>query len=363
MLSDKIFFVTSLCVLILFSLITYKGFGSSVDAEAYLYASETLRNKGSLLTPYGYYTNWTPLFPALIAIFGIAVVQYGALLCNLFLLYWLGALLLNRNSYFHFLFFVHTSFSVVFLMIHFFVWSEAWFLVFLLALVYLFLVQIQRKSLSNKILLAMILLANLLCLQRMAGIFFVFAFGLLITFYFSKKQSFVFAVFGSVGLAAWFVRNSFVQSKPDFLSNIFMVSWQESLAGYARALLNAFLPSHWFSDFWATILFFILLILAVLLMLWHKQIVPVMSLFLCYLLIMCLLRMNVAGESERYLAPIQPLVILSFWYALKQKFKQVTWKPLIYTLLALMMLFQFIRTAKNVKQWIQTPPNLITNVL
>jgi hypothetical protein len=243
------------------------------------------------------------------------------------------------------------------------VWSEAWFLVFLLALVYLFLVQIQRKSLSNKILLAMILLANLLCLQRMAGIFFVLAFGLLITFYFSKKQSFVFAVFGSVGLAAWFVRNSFVQSKPDFLSNIFMVSWQESLAGYARALLNAFLPSHWFSDFWAIVLFLLLLFLAVLLMLRGEQIIPVVCLCLCYLLIMCFLRMNVAGESERYLAPIQPLVILSFWYALKQEFERIAWKLLVYVFVSLMMLFQLIRTAKNAKQWIQTPPNLITNVL
>jgi len=363
MLSDKLFFLFGVCLLLLVFLMSHRGFGSSVDAEAYLYASQTLRSKGSLLTPYGHYTNWTPLFPALIAFFGVAVVQYGALLCNLFLLYWLGALFLSRNSYFHFLFFVHTSFSVVFLMIHFFVWSEAWFSAFLLALVHLFSTQIQRKNLSKNTLFIMILLANLLCLQRMAGIFFVFAFSLLIAFYFSKKQSFVFAVLGSVGLAAWFVRNSFLQSKPDFLTNIFMVSWQESLAGYARALLNIFLPSYWFSDFWATILFFILLILAVLLMLWHKQIVPVMSLFLCYLLIMCLLRMNVAGESERYLAPIQPLVILSFWYALKQEFERIAWKLLVYVFVSLMMLFQLIRTAKNAKQWIQTPPNLITNVL
>ncbi|GAB4129262.1 MAG: hypothetical protein OHK0045_00270 [Raineya sp.] len=77
---------------------------------------------------------------------------------------------------------------------------------------------------------------------------------------------------------------------------------------------------------------------------------------------MLILRMNVAGESERYLAPIQPFVLLIFWYLAEQCSKNASLRKYLYAGLFLMMTFQMLRTAKNVKQWWQTPPNLIVKL-
>mgnify|MGYP005850341241 CR=1 FL=1 len=359
MLSNKLFFLAGLCLLLLYFLISHRGFGSTVDAEAYLFAAKSLKNEFSLLSPFGYYTNWTPLFPFLIALFGLHFVQYTAFLLNIILLYQVGAVFLSKNSLYYFLFFLHSSFSVVFLMIHFFVWSEAWFLVFLLSLLCICLHQLAKRQLSAKALVLMIMLANLLCLQRMAGVFFVLAFTLLIALYFSKKQAFLFGILSSIGIMAWFLRNSFLQSKPDFLDNIFMVSWQESLSGYSKAFFNNFLPSYWLPDILAIALLFVAVCVLVFLLFQEKKNASLAWLSLYYLMAMFVLRMNVAGESERYLAPIQPLVLLIFWHKVEKWSKINLGRKLLYVSLFLMMTFQTLRTVKNVKQWCQTPPNLI----
>lgn len=359
MLPNKLFFLTGLCLSLLYFLISHRGLGSTVDAEAYLFAAKSLKNNFALLSPYGYYTNWTPLFPFLIALLGLPWVQYAAFLLNVVLIYQLGAFLLSKNSLYHFLFFLHSSFSVVFLMIHFFLWSEAWFLVFLLSLLRIWLYQLAKTQLDSKALALMVVLANLLCLQRMAGVFFVLAFTLLISLYFSKKQAFLFGVLSSIGTMAWFLRNSFLQNKPDFLDNIFMVSWKESVSDYSRAFYNNFLPSYWFSDTIAIVLLLTLLCIFVLILFLEKKIVSLLCLILCYLIFMIVLRMNVTGESERYLAPIQPLVLLVFWHKAEKLSKIKLRRKLLLIALFLIMTFQATRTAKNIQQWWLKPPNLI----
>lgn len=361
MLSKKLFLLIGFCSFILFLLISYRGFGSTVDAEAYLYAAKSFLNEYTFLTPFGYYTNWTPLFPFLIAIFGLNLVQYTAFLLNIILLYQIGGFVLPKNSLAHFLFFVHSSFSVIFLMIHFFVWSEAWFLVFLLSLFGIYKQTFNKKKISKQSLLIMILLANLLCLQRMAGVFFVIGFAVLIAFYFSLKKAVLFAGLSSIGILAWFVRNSFLQSKPDFLENIFIISWKQSLADYSKAIFNNFFPNYWFSEALSIALLVMLLLYLIYLLFLEKQILTLIWLCLCYLIAMFVLRMNVIGESERYLAPIQPFLLLIFWYLVGKWSKKVYWKSILYGSLSIILAFQMLRTAKNVKHWWQTPPNLIKN--
>ena len=360
MLSNKLFLFAGFCSFILFLLISYQGFGSTVDAEAYLYAAKSFLNEHTFLTPFGYYTNWTPLFPFLIAIFGLNFVQYTAFLLNIILLYQIGGFVLSKNSLSHFLFFIHSIFSVIFLMIHFFVWSEAWFLVFLLGLFGAYTKASNKKKLSKQILLIMIILTNLLCLQRMAGVFFIVSFATLIAFRFSLKKAVFFALTSSISISAWFVRNRFLQNKPDFLENIFMISWQESLTEYSKALFNNFFPSYWLSEMSSIALLLILLFYFIYLLFREKEILALVWLCLCYLIAMFVLRMNVIGESERYLAPIQPFLLLIFWYLVEKGNRKIQIRKYLYIGLCLMLAFQMLRTAKNVKQWWLTPPNLIT---
>ncbi|MFN3316613.1 MAG: hypothetical protein ACK40K_07360, partial [Raineya sp.] len=120
MLSNKFFLLAGFGSFFLFLLISRQGLGSTTDAEAYLYAAQSFQEEGIFLTPFGYYTNWTPLFPLLIAVLGLNWVQHIAFILNIFLVYQVGSLALVKNSLTHFLFFVHSIFSVIFLMIHFF---------------------------------------------------------------------------------------------------------------------------------------------------------------------------------------------------------------------------------------------------
>lgn len=359
MLSKKFFLLTGCSIFVVLILITYKGLGSTADAEAYWYAAQSFRKSYTFLTPFGYYTNWPPLFPLLIYILGVPWVQYVAFAFNAFLLYQMGGLVLHRNSIWHFLFFVQSTSGVMFLMIHFFLWSEAWFLVFLLALLggYIRLVQ---KNYSKKLFFSIILLANLLCLQRMAGIFFVLAFTVLIARHFSIKKAGIFAVASSIGVLAWFLRNSFLQSKPDFLDNIFVVSWWQSLSDYSKALFNNFFPTYWFSEMWSIILLIGLMLFLLVLVIREKLVISSLTwLCLCYLVAMLALRMNIAGESERYLAPIQPLFLLIFWHFAEKWSQKEPLKKIAYIALFVILTFQLLRTAKNVRQWWQSPPNLI----
>jgi hypothetical protein len=359
MLSNKLFLFTAFLLLCLFVFISSKGLGSTVDAEAYVFAAQSLKKEFVLLTSYGYYTNWAPLFPCLLAILGTYITQFLALVLNIALLYWVGGLVLPKRSIYHYLFFLHSSFSVTFLMIHFFVWSEAWFLVFLLGLFVCFAKSFIQKRLSTKIFLLMIVLANLLCLQRLAGVFLVVGFAVLIYWHFSFRRAFTFSLFSATGLGIWQLRNSFIQEKPDFLENIFMVRWQESYWDYAKTIFNFFLPSYWLSMFFAIFLLFLLLLFLVVLVFQKNLVASLSAICFCYLAAMLVLRMNVAGESERYLAPIQPFLLLIFWHLAEKLGKIIQWKSILYGILLITLTFQMLRTAKNLKQWKQTPPKLI----
>ncbi len=359
MLSNQLFGFTAFVLLCLFVFISNKGLGSTVDAEAYIFAAQSLKKEFSLLTPYGYYTNWTPLFPFLLAMLGIYATQFVALALNIALLYWAGGIVLPKRSIYHYLFFLHSSFSVTFLMIHFFVWSEAWFLVFSLGLFVCFAKAFIQKELSTKTFLLMVVLANLLCLQRLAGVFLVVAFAILIYWHFSFRKAFAFSLFSALGLGIWQLRNSFIQEKPDFLENIFMVRWQESYWDYAKTIFNFFFPSYWLPFTLAIFLLFLLLLFLGILLFEKNLITSISVICLCYLGAMLVLRMNVAGESERYLAPVQPFLVLIFWNLVAKWDKIIHWKKVFYGSLLIILSFQMLRTAKNIKQWKQTPPNLI----
>lgn len=359
MLSNKLFFFTAFLLLCLFAFISNEGLGSTVDAEAYVFAAQSLKKEFALLTPYGYYTNWPPLFLCFLAILGTYATQFLALVLNVALLYWVGELVLPKRSVYHYLFFLHSSFSVAFLMIHFFIWSEAWFLVFLLGLFVCFAKSFIQKELSTKTFILMVVLSNLLCLQRLAGVFLVVAFAILIYWHFSFHRAFAFSLFSATGLGIWQLRNSFIQEKPDFLENIFMVRWQESYWDYAKTIFNFFLPSYWLPIALAISLLFLLLLFLGILLFEKNLIASISVICLCYLGAMLVLRMNVAGESERYLAPIQPFFVLIFWNLVAKWNGKTQWRKYLWASLIIILSFQMLRTAKNVLQWTQNPPKLI----
>jgi len=364
-LSHIIFGSVFLAVVCVWWLLTQNGLGSTVDAKAYVYAAQSLQEKGMFLTPYGYYTNWTPLFPILLSILGSKLTQFWALALNLVLIYKISQHLVNKQdtslNLLKYTSFVHIAYSTVFLMVHFFVWSEAWFMVFLLVCI----LQIQKLERPSHWLL-LILWSNLLCLERMAGIFFVAIFALWLWAHFSWAKALFYGFGSSLGLGAWFIRNAFLQQKPDFLDNIFMVSWHESFLGYAEAFLNIFMPAQYLPNFLKISLFGVL-VLGLGYIIFQKHLSVLTRLLAAsivgYVTMMLIFRMNVSGESERYLSPILPLIVFVFWQImawLLGKYKCLSVQIGICTIGSCIIVYNLLRTYKNVAQWLATPPDLIT---
>jgi hypothetical protein len=335
--------------------LTQNGFGLTTDAKAYLYAAESFRKQGELLTPQGYYTNWTPLFPFLLSFMPVKVLFGATLLLNLFLLYWLvHQTIINR--FWQTICYLHTSLSVVLVMVHFFVWSEALFLTFLLAITILFLQMLEKER--SAFFYSLILLSNLLCLQRMAGIFFVIAFALLFAYYFSWEKAFRYFVLSSLGLGLWLVRNSFLQGKPDFLENIWAVTMSESFIGYAESFVKLFVPTYDMSSWLVIVMFIVILIGSGIHSANEKTLFVLFFLFFFYFAVMLALSMNIPFESDRYASPVMPFLQILFWKRLntfegeKEKFRS----KFRYFIMIAIIAYNLFRTYWNVQQWRYFPP-------
>ncbi|MCU0437651.1 MAG: hypothetical protein MUC49_07020 [Raineya sp.] len=346
----------------LWLLVSQNGFGSTVDAQAYWYAAQSFHHKGQFLTPQGYYTNWTPLFPITLSLLGVKTTLFITLIINLILIFKFtknvfDSELNNLSSY---LAYSHTITSVFFILIHFFVWSEAGSMALLIASV----LSIQKLH-KNQDWAIFIILSNLLCMQRMAGIFFVIFFFFWIWKQHTWQKAFMYGILASLSLLAWFTRNFFIQNKPDFIDNIFMVSLESSFLGYAEAVLNIFLPSFFIPNILK--IFFLGIFLLILLYVLWKKFPPISKLLsgiiFSYLFIMIFLRMNVEGESERYIAPIIPIIIFLFWKQISlflNKNNHLYRRISGYAMAFLVIAYNIFRTYKNVYQWITTPPDLIS---
>lgn len=349
-------------IIILWWFVSKNGFGSTVDAQAYWYAAQSLQSKGELLTPQGYYTNWTPLFPAILSVLGIRITLFITLITNLILLFKLNKSVFDSqlNTWSSSLAYSHILLGITFILIHFFVWSEAGFMALLIACI--LSIQKLHKTQDWAIL---IILSNFLCMQRMAGVFFIAIFCIWIWKQHTWKKAFLYGFLASFSLIVWFTRNFFIQNKPDFIENIFMVSFESSLIGYSEAILNIFLPSHFLPDIFKIILLGIFLFVLIYI-LWsdNTSISKLLSsLIIGYLSIMLFLRMNVEGESERYIAPIIPLIIFLFWKQISlffHKKSHLYWRISGFSIAFLILAYNIFRMYKNVYQWVTTPPDLIS---
>ncbi len=361
-------FVALSCIGLWFGL-SANGLGFTFDSQNYWYAAQTFRHNAELCSPTGYYTVWTPLFPILLAILGIAPTQLLALLLNLGALYVISKPFevgLQHTpdtpntiwiKYFQTL---HLLANPLLLLVHFFVWSEAWF-IFILLICCILLLQLAKNSYAPSqrfYFVALVLFSNLLCMQRLAGLFFVGAFVLWLYFCHSWRRGFLFACLALLSLSSWSIRNALIQNKPDFLDNIFAVSWLYSQSTYADSLLGLFLPVQFLPvllklfGLWAIIgaLFWVLFRSREINMKLYS------CLILCYLACMFFIRINIPWSSDRYSSPVAFLLILVFWHYYQKLFIRCQFsyqRILLFFLGAAVVSYNLLRLYKNIGVWLQ----------
>jgi hypothetical protein len=355
-----------LAVCALFLYLGADGLAQTYDSQHYLYAAQTFEATGEFCSPTGYHTVWPPLFPILLAIFGSKATQFFALLLNLYLIHRLvwQFVPLGAVVWVAYLQLTHLYTHISFLLIHYFVWSEAWFLVLLL----ICLLQINKLEQPFSF-AVLIFCSNLLCVQRLAGIFLVAGFALWLLWVSSWRKAVLYAILAVFLQALWSVRNALLQDKPDFLVNIFTISWQYSQSNYAQSILGLFVPAQFFGDDTNIFcLFWVLVGLVYLCYRLDKQAPLLVFAFitLVYFAFMFFFRVNIPWSSDRYVSPVMPLLIVIFWQLIKRvatysqnlslgKVSKQTGYYLgygVYALSFLVIAYNFVRTYKNVMLWL-----------
>ena len=225
---------------------THNGLGITFDSAHYLTAARSLLHNGTLRNAHGTaYTNWPPLYPVLLALaraelHNVRAGQVLVFLGILFLAYRLTARNI-RHPVLRVSFMGSIVFSTPLLLANVFVWSEGFFV--LLGLLLFWQFQRYQDNPRAGLLTVLVVLGNLLCLQRFTGIFLVFGFAFLIFLQRKNlKEAAAYSFFSLSGIAVWLFRNTFHEHSPAFRQNIFVTQPLQSLAGYIDALGNWFVP-------------------------------------------------------------------------------------------------------------------------
>jgi hypothetical protein len=355
---------------------TFCAIGITYDSPFYVAAAQSFATKGVFLDHLGNaYTNWTPLFPVLLSLYTPNVPIYAkflhlfSCLTTVYFLLLISKALIN-SWLLRVLFSVTIVFSTPLLLVSSFLWSESIFIALLAWLLYwLFLfITSSSHSTSWKNLSILILLSNLLYLQRNAGLFFILAIGFFFFLQEISKKSFpkkalIYTFLSLVSFVVWQIRNHFfVVNALDFRNNVFVVSFWESLIYMADIaslwLLPNILPL-------AFRLIFLVLFMGVLAYSFKKTealavmskkwnfLVLLMFMFGAYIAFMLALRMNVEEENERYLAPLFPLFFLFSFIIIDlimNKLNKFQSKATI-ILIVLWLFYPLGRTLKNAQLW------------
>ena len=206
-LEKKYWFIWILLMVGLQQYATFYAPGITNDSEQYLIAAHSFSEKGIFLAKDGnYYGAHTPLYPMMLSI-GIDHVLKWARMLNmvslvaaLWLMFLLGEKLIH-HSVSRWLYQGSLALGTPILLVGNFVWSEPLFLLFLSVIWYLLYSYYQRSS--NHYLVWLILVTNLLCLQRNAGIFFFFVVMVVLFLRQQKWHALLYGALGAMGFIGW----------------------------------------------------------------------------------------------------------------------------------------------------------------
>ena len=297
------------------------------DSYNYVHAAASLLESGHLISPdQTPFSAWPPLFSTIISIFlslniiRLEILQYIVFLINGVLLVMLAERFLQEQIA-RYLFLVFVLFSVSSLMIHVFLWSEAFFLSIVLYLILKVLHFLKDPSWKNVYIL--IILLNLLCLQRNAGIFILMGVGSYLLFFtrIDKIKITLMLGGGAIAFFTWNVYSSYFYSDGfDFLDHSYFSGFFRNTSD----LLNV--VSAWFLPRFLPPLMRILLPALLIIILAAKGLFRNIQLGEKYKLLMTIILVYGAAhtsigsldfyEIERYLSVLFPIVVVLVIYYL-----------------------------------------------
>jgi hypothetical protein len=230
----------------MFFIADYNGIFFTHDSYYYYSAAKSLIADGTLKNPNGsVFTNWPPLYPSILYIFNgdliyikifHSIVYVGTLVVPLFIL----RLTKIKKPFFILYGIIHT-FSVTLISYQLFLLSEGLFILLCMILFYILLVYDNKKT--NMLFIIIIILSNLICIQRMMGVYVV---GIIFISLLLKKEflkGFLYSITSLIGLVIWICLKQFQTSRDTFLNNLNISDRILILKSIFIDISNLFIPS------------------------------------------------------------------------------------------------------------------------
>lgn len=349
---------------LIFLYTTWCGIAAEFDSLHYFSAAKSFAENGALKNPDGtVYTVWPPLYPLMLSLCGAKYIpawtKFFQCICycaNTVILYKISFYLFEKK-YTRIVFLLFTCFSTTLLVVHRFAWTEGLFIL-LLSLSFLCFYKSDYK-ISAYFFLSVII-NNLLCMQRLAGIFFIIGFSICLFFLSEKKISFrslmesgLYFSLSSISMVIWNYRNSFIEQEPSYLSNIGLSSYTHGIFFYAKGFTSWFMPAM-FSNTLIEVVFSAAFVLYLLLILWQsheKNLLKALAIIiLVYMAIMIGINKDITEDFERYLSPVLiPVMIIVCTLGEKMiKTGSVKFAMLVKVLLLVSLSYACMRTIRNV---------------
>ena len=307
---------------------------------------------------------WPPLFSSILALFhyklhrSFETMQYIFMVIN-FLLLWVIGEKTIRNLWLRLAWLTASFLGVSFLMVHVFLWSEPLFMVLFFSMIILFDFYMKKYRLNW--LLLMIIFSNLLCLQRNAGIFFVAGFALSLAWFTTGRKRIlvpvIYLVTGSIGFIAW---NMWI---PGFNTGVNLLSDQNFFSGfffnlgsYLNTISVWFLPRQFSSYLRIALLISGLIVITAGKPLSRIYKDPETLIFIT--VIIYFTGVSILGrideyESERYLAVIYPVAILTVFKRISSFTGRIKFNTRIFIMIIMFLWLSYItaRTVINAERW------------
>lgn len=379
-----------LLALILYIYLCSNGLGLTPDSYSYIAAAK------SFATSYKFspetenpYIAWTPLFPVLLSVFSkkmmswVIILHGFSLLTIVSIIYKLADKFIT-SDFLKIWVCLQAVFSPYLFLVSAFLWSEIIFIAILWLIIYVISEKLsQNITNKNSYFIILILLSNLLCLQRNVGILFVAGITIWLCFYYyhlsigwlkATQWISIYAIFSSISFVIWQIRCELLTpNKVNLTENIFDFQIPDVLYFSAHRLSTWIFPPQ--VPYILRIFLFLLLIAYILITVYKLQkkqqihikyyfanyyLFPILTSI--YTLSMIILLRNFDNDGDRYLAPVHGIFIfclglffdkLILHKILSQGFK----KKVFFAILALFLVYPITRTLKNVYFWHTTNSN------
>jgi len=330
------------------------GLGWTYDSSLYMQMSNQLMQNGILIMNNDSFSVKAPLFPLILSLYGTYFHLFYTVIfaCSLIL----GSILIAewvQTAWLRFIGIASFIFSTPLLMIHSYMWADSLMVLLIFLLLYTLNQYLKRPRLSLMIILS--ICSALLIQVRFAGIFISLATILFFGINYktaSLKHTSLFVIITFLPIIIWlflvpgiinFRIDEYQSTQPsDFLHNVFVMADALSLYLLPRNLPSVFRILH--------AIFLVIFIVGK-----NHRIIKFSFPLLCmiifavyYLGIHLFFRIPMSS-SEKYLAPILPLLIIVLFFTLDRLYTKR--KVLLLSVCLIWLLYPLSRSIKNSIFW------------